>query len=350
VALAQPGAWAETITPRAVELPPRAAWRWSTRLDGPGVRLAPIDGSLFVARGDGRLLELGDGEPAGPELAGWRALTLPAGGFRPAGAGDPVFITEAGEVGRFSPASGWRPIWRAGISGSYIDAFGLGGERILLSSSQWADGLRLLDEQAREISWSLPTHAPWLLAAGGAALGLRRGEVEVVDLAAGRSLWRHSGVDAVAAMSDAAAWIVSSAGHLVEFDLATGAGRVGVRLPGGAPSTRVAPNGHLYAVGRALEVVEVALADPGTVLARVTDGGSRPLRGVPHAVAIGGDGRLLIATAETLLLTSPGDGAELSELWHTDDLIVETHVCRGSIYVLTEEADGEAALSCLGPA
>jgi len=348
VALAQPGAWAEAIRPSLVELPAPTAWRWSARLQGPGVRLAPIDGSMFIARGDGRLVELGDGEPDGPELAGWRSLGLPAGGFRPAGAGDPVFITEAGEVGRFSPASGWRPIWKGGIPGSGIDAFGLDGERILLSSSEWADGVRLLDERAGEISWSLPTDAPWLLAAGGVALALRRGEVEAIHLTAGRSLWRHPGVSAVAALSDAAAWIVSAGGQLVELDLATGASRAGVRLPGGVPSTRLAPNGHLYAVGRPLEVVEVALADPGMVLARLADGSSRPLRGTPHAVAITSDRRLLITTADTLLLASPGRGDELSELWRTDDLIVEVHVCRSSIYVLADTAAGETALSCLG--
>lgn len=350
MALAQPGAWPEAIAPSLAQLPARISGRWSTRLQGPPVRLAPIDGSLFAARGDGRLLDLSDGQPADPELAGWRSLALPAGGFRPAGAGDPVFITEAGEVGRFSPASGWRPIWQGRIPGSDIDAFGLGGERILLSSSEWADGMRLLDEQTGDISWSLPTHAPWLLAAGGVALGLRRGDVQAIDLAAGRSLWSRPGVAAVAALSDTAAWIVSAAGHLVALDLASGAARAGVRLPGGVPSTRVAPNGRLYAVGTPLEVVEVALADPGTVLARLADAGSRPLRGTPHAVAITGDGRLLIATADALLLASHGDDAELSELWRTEDMIVEVHVCRSSIYVLAEAANGETALTCLGAA
>jgi hypothetical protein len=337
------GSWPETIAPRHAKLPDELLWSWSVSIDGPAPRLAPVERRLLVTAGDGHVLEIGDsGDPAA-----WNSFTLPRGGFRPAVDSDPVFVTADGVVGRWSPVRGWRPSWRSGIHGAALDAFGLDGGRILLSSSEWRNGLRMLAEQAAEIVWSLTGFAPWLLALNGIAVGLQERRLEALDINRGRSLWQRSGVLRMAALTERAVWVVNDDGALLEVVLDSGGEGASVALPG-APTFALAPGGRLHAVGRPLQAVVLALESDDVVIQRRSYPSVR-LRGAPQLAAVSSDGRLLVATADTLLALPLLGDATPADLWHTDELILDAQVHSGHVYVLTESDTGAPRLTCLAP-
>jgi hypothetical protein len=336
VALAQAGDWPAQIASGITRMPAVFDYGWTRPLASDDARLAPIGGRLWVAFADGRLFELRRGASG---LEDQPSAVLQPGGYRPAYGSDPVYVTDSGEVGRWAPEGGWRPAWQAGPPGSSIDAFGLQDARILLSSSQWPDATRLLDERAGAVVWSLPIVSTRMLALSGVALGWQAGHMHAIDLADGRVLWRREGVLGAVALSEASAWLADEEGALVEVAIATGATNGRADMPLAASSRAVAPDGRLYSVGRPLEVRVFDLVD-----------GTRPvcnrlyeeimLRGAPRVVALAPDGCLIVATADTLLELHPEHDDVVRERWRTDQLIVETAAQDGQLAMITVDDRG----------
>ena len=149
--------------------------RWRVRLAEAGPRLGALGEGLVLADASGRAAEVDPAEPEPATLAPWRVHGLPAGGFRPAHASDPVLVTDDGEAGRWSPGAGFRRTWTTGLPASAVDAFGLPDERLLASSSSWPGGLRLVDERRGEVVWTLATTMPYALAVDDVAVSVPAG-------------------------------------------------------------------------------------------------------------------------------------------------------------------------------
>jgi hypothetical protein len=339
VALAQAGAWPATIAPRVTPLADPLVHAWTRGLDLDDARLAPIGDGLWLAGSDGRLLELGaDVEPSS---------VLAPGGFRPAVDSDPVYVTAAGEVGRWAPAAGWRPVWSAGLEGAAVDALGLPGERVLVSSSEWPDGLRLIDERRSSVVWSAGAVAPWMLAVANVVLGWRAGGVDAIDLAGGGPLWSRRAGFGVVALSDATAWLANGSEGLVEVAADTGSPAGRARLPGGVPSFALTPDGLLYAVGRPLEVVVLDLFDGMAPVVR-REYPDVALRGTPRVVALATGERLLVVTADAVLELRPERDDAVRELWRTDELIVDAEAGGEAMAVITIDDAGGRRLTLFG--
>ncbi len=317
-------------------MPAGFEYGWTRPLASDDARLAPIGGRLWVAFADGRLFEL---RPGASGLEDQPSAVLPPGGYRPAYGSDPVYVTDSGEAGRWAPEGGWRPAWQAGPPGSSIDAFGLPGARMLLSSSRWPDATRLLDERAGAIVWSLPIVSARMLALSGVALGWQAGQMRAIDLADGRILWRRESVLGAVALSDASAWLADEEGALVEVANASGATNGRADLPPAASSRVLAPDGRLYAVGRPLEVRVFDLVDGMRLVCRRTYE-EFMLHGAPRVVALAPDGGLIVATADTLLELHPEHDDLVRERWHPDQLIVDTAAQDGQLAIITVDDRG----------
>jgi hypothetical protein len=347
VALTQAGDWPVVISPRVVPLPESIEHSWTCALPRDDVRLAPIAGKLWLTVADGRLFELRRQDPPGIDLGAEADARLPPGGFRPSYGSDPIYVTDTGDVGRSGQKAGWRPVWSADVPGRAIDAFGLPGGRVLLSSSEWPDGTRLLDERLAAIVWSRAGMFPRMLAAEELGLGWRAGQLSAIALTDGELLWSREGVLDVAALSQDAAWLADESGVLIEVAARSGALSAETELPGGVPSFALAPEGLLYVVGRPLEALVVDLLD-GTRLVARRKYPEGILSGVPHVLAPAPDSRVVVSTANSLLELRPERDDEVRELWRTDDLIVDAEAAGSQIGVLTMDDSSRRFLTLLG--
>jgi hypothetical protein len=345
MALAQPGEWPGTIEPRRLELPAALEHRWRVRLAEAGPRLGALRDRLVLVDASARAGEVDPAEPDPATLDPWRVHRLPTGGFRPAHASDPVFVTDDGEAGRWSPDAGFRRTWTTELPGPAVDAFGLADERLLASSSSWPDGLRLVDERSGAVVWTLATTMPRALAVEDVAVGVRAGVLTAVDLEGGAIRWQRTGVAALAALSEGSAWAMDENGGLLAVDLASGEERARVPLPGRVPRTLLDPAGRLHVLGGALEAAVVDLRDGGRVEWR----SELPYELAPaRPLLLTTDGRLLLAGADgRLLALRPGTDAPPQELWRTDHVVTDAHAHDGHLYILEEER-GAAWLDCLG--
>lgn len=338
MAFALAGDWPAETSPRLTALAEPLVHESTRPLENGDARLAPIAGALWLAHPDGRLCGL-----FGDEVI----ARLPPGGFRPAHDSDPVYITDTGEVGRWSPDAGWRPVWSAGLAGIELDAFGTADGTVLLSSSAWPDGMRLLDESRASIAWSLATVAPWMLALGRIAVGWRAGRVQAIEIDAGRPLWTRDGVGSPVALSEARAWVTDESGTLVELASDSGATIAQQPLPGGVPSFALTPGGRLYAVGRPLAAAVFDLTD-----------GTKPIhrraypevvtRGMPRVLAVTPENRLVIATAGAVVELRPGHDGTVREVWRTEQPIVDAQAGGERLAVITEREAGRRFLTVLG--
>jgi hypothetical protein len=342
--LVQPGAWPATITPRAPELADPLAHRWCATLDAVGPRLAPIADSVYLVDSSGRVRLLGASEP---DFAEPPTHQLPLGAFRPAQESDPVYVTDAGDVARWSPVGGLRGGWFSGLPGPALDALGLDGDRTLVSSPRWADGLRLLDELSERLLWSIERRASLMLAAGSLALALRGATLSAADLASGSVAWERKDVDVLAAIAGDTVWIIDGVATLCGLAIATGEVTASLELGWRAPRTLLAPTGLLHIAGGAFGLMVVDLIAGGTVASAheypLED--QRLLTATPHLVTA--DGRLLLA-ADGALLEVRAPAAQLTEVWSAEGMITEAHVGGGCLFVLEERFGEPAALHCLG--
>jgi len=348
VALVQSGEWPGTIEPRRVDLPPALEHRWRVALVEAGPRLGALRDGLVLVDASGRAAEVDPAEPDLATLDPWRVHRLPVGGFRPAYASDPVFVTDDGDAGRWSPGAGFRRTWATGLPGRAVDAFGLPDARVLASSSSWPDGLRLVDERRGEVVWTLATTLPRALAVEDVAVGVRDGVLTAVDLERGAIRWERAGVAALAAVVDGAAWAVEEQGDLLALDVGSGEERARVALAGRLSRTLLDPDGRLHVLGGALEAAVVDLRAGGRVDWR------RELPYAEHGIVsarpllLTTDGRLLLAADGRLLAFRPGTEAQTEELWRTDRVLTDAQAHDGHLYV-REEEPGRAWLDCLGP-